>query len=447
MAKRAAFCYDGRMANFKLFERIRSRAAQARRYGYAEEIEPGLLQLLRSYVIFLAVLFLFNLLGLGLVGELAFSPLVVLYLLLMAGLLVYLFSRWLREHLKAFYLAGGLFLFLLIALSQLRLGLQLTPELSLAEWTRLYFSNGFTLLFIPLLVAAWQYGLRGVAGLIVIASLGEVGVFLAAQPPQEDLYLLALILLRDLNFFLIGAVVARLMMAQRRQRHELKAANQQLAQYAATLEQLAVSRERNRLARDLHDTLAHTLSGVSVQLEAVRALWTQNPAQAHDLLDRALNDTRSGLSETRRALQDLRAEPIEDLGLLLALEQLAQAFQERSGVACDVRLPQPAGTISPALQNALYRSAQEALLNIDRHAGARRAWLSLDWRRNDEAQMLTLTIRDDGQGFDPALDDAAAGHYGLRGLRERAALLGGSCRVESQPGRGATVVVQIKETV
>ena len=450
MARAVQLCYDDDMdedrTKLRWIDRIRDRMALVRRYSHAREIEPGLLKLLRSYVIFLAILLGLNLIGLSVAGELAWTPLLAGYGILILVLIAYLYQPWLQSRLGTAYIAGGLFLFLCLGLVQLWLGLRMIPVLLLGEWIRLYFSNGFTLLFIPLLIAAWQFGLPGVAALITLASLGEIGVFLAVNTAQENMYMLALIFLRDVNFFIIGAVVARLMMAQRRQRYELKAANQQLIHYAATLEQLAISRERNRLARDLHDTLAHTLSGVSVQLEAVRALWDANPAQAHDLLERALNDTRSGLGDTRRALQDLRAEPIENLGLLLALEQLGEAFRDRSGLPCQVSLPETILPLSPAVQNALYRSAQEALLNIDRHANARHAWVMLEWSTIENEIDCCLTVRDDGQGF---LPEAAAqdGHFGLRGMRERAALLGGTCRIVSEPGQGTTVTLHLKEAL
>jgi signal transduction histidine kinase len=102
---------------------------------------------------------------------------------------------------------------------------------------------------------------------------------------------------------LVGYILIRLIDGQRAQRHALAEANVKLRQYASTVEQLSISHERNRLARELHDTLAHTLSATSVQLEAVDAVWDTSPNQARELLHKSLAQTRSGLTETRRALK------------------------------------------------------------------------------------------------------------------------------------------------
>src|SRR4029078_5838718 len=108
-------------------------------------------------------------------------------------------------------------------------------------------------------------------------------------------------------------------------------ANAKLVDYASTNEQLAVTRERNRVARDMHDTLAHTLSAVSVQLEAADSVWDSQPQQAHELLQKSLASARAGLGETRRAVRALRASPLDDLGLGLALRDLAESTADRAG--------------------------------------------------------------------------------------------------------------------
>ena len=126
--------------------------------------------------------------------------------------------------------------------------------------------------------------------------------------------------IRSIILGILGVLEYRIMASQRKQRAELVEANEKLTHYALTIEQLTVSRERNRMARELHDTLAHTLSSVAVELEAVKTLVKPKPAEALKLVDQSLGITRNGLNETRKALQDLRALPIEDLGLTLALE-------------------------------------------------------------------------------------------------------------------------------
>jgi signal transduction histidine kinase len=254
--------------------------------------------------------------------------------------------------------------------------------------------------------------------------------------------MLGFMIFRTVNFLIIGGVISRLMLAQRKQRYELTMANQQLTHYATTLEQLSVSRERNRLARELHDTLAHTLSGVSVQLEAVRALWDPKPFEAKAMLNQALSDTRSGLTDTRRALEDLRAEPLEDLGISLAVEQLCHAFNERTSVKIVLEMPEELN-LSASAQHCIYRTVQEALANIDRHAVAQLVNVSLT---PAETGSLSLIIADDGIGFDPE-SHPEEGHFGIRGIRERAELIGGSCTINSMPEEGTTITLILPQEV
>jgi len=241
-------------------------------------------------------------------------------------------------------------------------------------------------------------------------------------------------LLRTTLYALVGYVVVRLARAQRRQREALHQANLRLAHYAATLEQLAVSRERNRLARDLHDTLAHTLSGVAVQLEAARSLWEGDPHLARAMLQEALSATRSGLGEARNAIHALRAAPLDDLGLALAVRRLARSTAERANLALELQVPESCGEVAPVIEQAVYRIADEALANAARHAQAHDLLVRLA-RRGDT---LELTISDDGRGFDPDRPPPR-GHYGLQGMRERAEMIGSELEVVSKPGRGTTV--------
>ena len=228
------------------------------------------------------------------------------------------------------------------------------------------------------------------------------------------------------------------MKRQREHRAALAEANRKLAQYAAATEQLAASQERNRLARELHDTLAHSLSGVTVQLEAVQALWDVNAMAARKMLDQALQITRSGLTEARRALQSLRASPLEDLGLALAVSDLAESVAARANLQLELDVQDHLENISPAAEQCVYRVAQEVLTNVARHADAR----SLRVVLGRENGALTLKVADDGRGFDPAAVNGT--HYGLKGnLRERAEMAGGTLEVDSSPLKGTTVKLVI----
>lgn len=305
------------------------------------------------------------------------------------------------------------------------------------------------LLFLPLVLAAWQYRLQGVVIFVIIAALFDVLLKLNFLGLRGEFFVIFLntTITRSTAFLVVGFIITKLVTQQQKQQAELEAVNQNLSSYASLLEkfsakveQLAVSRERNRLARELHDTLAHTLSALSVQLEATDTLWKTQPAQAQTLLREALTITRSGLTETRRALQALRASPLEDLGLELAIRSLAESAAQREGFSVDLNVSPQINGLSPQIEQTIYRVAQEMIENICRHANARHVTFSLT--RNQ--QEIKALISDDGMGFDPQAVDQER-KLGLRGVRERIEMLGGTLDIVSTPGKGTTMQLVIRE--
>jgi signal transduction histidine kinase len=299
------------------------------------------------------------------------------------------------------------------------------------------------LLFVPLILLAWQYDFVSVVafglGTTALDLILAIRPALRGGPPLATV--VALLFLRTVLFVVVGYLVVRLMRAQRSQREALAQANARLVGYASTLEHLAASRERNRLARELHDTLAHALSAAAVQLEAVAAVWDSDPAGARAMLDQSLVLVRDGLTEARRAIAALRAAPLEEEGVLLAIRNLAEATAARAGLQLDVQLPTRLDGLDPGTESAFYRIAQEALTNITRHAQAQ----ALAVRLAQECGWLVLTISDDGQGFD-VNGEPIGEQYGLCGMRERAAAIGGTLEVQSWPGRGTTVRFSVEVT-
>jgi signal transduction histidine kinase len=295
------------------------------------------------------------------------------------------------------------------------------------------------LLLMALILTAWRYGWRHIVLYSVGIGLFTLGLHLpfvqpggpAVSPP------VTVTLIQTISFLVVGYFISALIQRLQQQRASLARANAQLTDYAAALEELTISRERNRMARELHDTLAHTLSALSVQLETVKAYWDVDPAAAQGMLDQSLRATRSGLQETRRALKSLRASPLEDLGLVLALRQLAEETAARANVRLDLSLPDTPVSLDPGTEQAIYRVAQEAMANATHHANAQRLTVQL----NIERTGVTLLVQDDGIGF--AEEEAAAGRFGLHGMRERARLAGGGLSVDSQPGEGTAVQLRI----
>jgi len=414
-------------------------------------IEPGVLSVFRTFIVVRLVIV--ALAGIGQVllrgwpGPLVMSMFAT-SLADAALLLAYLSAGRLERALKHFYLPVGILWAAIGPTLQSYLAIWLLrtnaseASLLVAAWQMI------PILFIPLVVTAWQYSFREVilfcAGTLLIDLLPLAAVGVAINTTQEvtlrsSYPLLGVVFVRTVAFLFVGNMITGLMKVQRAQRSDLSAANARLAQYAAALEQLTVSRERNRLARELHDVLAHTLSGVAVELEAVRALWPTDPERAQAMLGHSLQATRDGLTETRRALQELRASPLEDLGLALAVRSLAESAAGRAGMALDLHITEPLADYPAAIQQAVYRVTQEALANVTAHSGARTVTLALDGTPHH----LRLEIRDDGRGFDPAaLNDD---QYGLRGMRERVEMIGGRFSVDSAPGQGTRIVLEYGE--
>ena len=311
--------------------------------------------------------------------------------------------------------------------------------------------NPFVIFFFVMLVLiAWQYRFRYV--LLYVLSLTLYQTWIASQLAGLPLSVnLGWLVLQAAMMLIVGYIIVQLVSIQREQRSALAqayeqqaAANRQLQQYAATLEELTISRERNRLARELHDTLAHSLSAVAVQLEAVRSLWRIDPSRSRKILDEADETVRRGLMEARRALQDLRALPLQDLGLILALEDLAKAAAERAGTSLELNLPkQIDASLPPAVEQGVYRIAQEALENIVRHAEAGAIAVSLEPGDHN----LTLLVQDNGQGIEPDAWPASApdnpDRLGIQGMRERASLIGGHLKISSGEGQGTTLQLTV----
>jgi signal transduction histidine kinase len=213
---------------------------------------------------------------------------------------------------------------------------------------------------------------------------------------------------------------------------ELRTAHEQLAVLHQRAREAAVAEERNRLAREIHDTLAHYLTVVNVQLEAAEKLAPNQPARSLEAVGRARRLTLECLQETRRSVGALRAATIEELALPGALVQLTREFGESTGIDVTLDLGNVATLrLSPEAAQALYRTVQEALTNVQRHAHATHARVTIAAPNG----VVTLRVEDDGVGPKPYQDADAREGFGLIGLRERVALLGG--QLDFGPGHHA----------
>ncbi len=399
-----------------------------------QTLEPGLLPLFKLFMVLrLALVLLTMMFYLSWSRSVEFWQLIAILAFLadIPFLFLYLSWSWFQRRLGRFYLPLALLVATVSPIFEMN---YVFPLYGLDA--ALAFLLMFLLLLVPLILTAWQYPFR----YVVLFSLGTSLLEFSLLSGTPQLQLLGIrwaaiaMFGRSLLSIFVGYIVSYLVTEQRKQRQALAQANQKLVRYAAALEQLTTSRERNRLARELHDTLAHALSGLAVQLEALSTVWQPIPPRAQQMLDRALSITRIGLDETRRALQDLRATPLEDMGLALAVREMAVNMAERSTWSLSLNVQEPLPAVPPEVEQCFYRVAQEAMENIHRHAQAQRVTVHLAHKSGQ----LVLEISDDGQGIsDPP--PAAADRFGLQGMQERADMIGGHLQVQSQPGQGTTI--------
>jgi signal transduction histidine kinase len=216
--------------------------------------------------------------------------------------------------------------------------------------------------------------------------------------------------------------------------------NRQMAVIGDKLRTEAVGKERDRMARDLHDTLEQQLSGVALQLDGLDDVVKANPSAASKELALARLMLRHTRLEARRSVWDLRSKVLEEHGLVAALRDMAESSAGSSGPKVQMRVSGQERRFPAMVEFHLFRIAQEAVANAIKHAGAQNIVLSLEY----EADVSRLTVCDDGQGFDPEARRFSPGpHFGLLGMRERAAKAGLSLSLTSAPGSGCLITVLV----
>jgi signal transduction histidine kinase len=228
---------------------------------------------------------------------------------------------------------------------------------------------------------------------------------------------------------LFAAVITELLVREQRSRGELAEAHEKLRDYATQAERLATAQERNRVARDIHDGLGHSLTVVQMQVKAARAVLPTDPAKADSVLAKAQEQAETALAEVRRSVRALR-EP-----RTTPLPEALRALVSEAGVPAEVTVSGAERPLPEEQREALFRTAQEGLTNVRKHAGAGQADLLLDYA---EAS-VRVVVRDDGAGT----DGHASTGFGLLGLRERAEHLGGKLDFTSAPGEGSALSMEV----
>ncbi|MBN2045449.1 MAG: sensor histidine kinase [Anaerolineales bacterium] len=400
-------------------------------------IEPGLLRVFRYFtttamayfagvVIFGQVQSFFHLSD----EELAIQ--FYLNLWVYAILLAYLSISWFRVRLGRFYLplaiifstAGPIFSNLIYLVSDATTDL---TSLITRSWLL------FPILLVPLVITSWQYPFR----YTILFTFSVVVVELAVLLPFVEgvnlgtLPILGVPVIQGFTFGLVGNIINQIVEEQRAQKRKVIDANLRLNEQAEMLEQMATVRERNRLARELHDTLAHTLSGLSVHLEGIKISLDADQTEIQEMLDHALNNTREGLEETRRTLKALRPKSLDELGLRLSMIQLAEEAAKRGNFELDISQMLDFPPITNVKEQSIYRITQEAFQNIIRHANASQVQFSA----RIENGHFQIVIRDNGEGF--KLDSIRSSEeFGINGMKERAEISGGHLNISGGPGIG-----------
>ena len=212
--------------------------------------------------------------------------------------------------------------------------------------------------------------------------------------------------------------------------------------------QAGVLRERQRMAHEIHDTLAQGFTSIVMNLEAAEGDVPVSSDRAQHHLEQARLTARESLTEARRLVWALRPEPLENATLPEALQRLAERWSKESGIGATVATTGTSHPLPSEIEATLFRVAQEALNNVRKHArGASRAALTISYMGDSVA----LDARDDGAGFDPAREaerkrDRDSGGFGLKGMRERIEGVGGTLSIESAPGEGSTLAVELPVT-
>lgn len=277
--------------------------------------------------------------------------------------------------------------------------------------------------------------LPGEGGLILPAPNGvPIRVPLAQDQVKLVFWNLSLGAILSFGLMLVFLLLlVNALLSERQSREKLAIANAQLRQYALRIEDQATLQERNRIARDIHDSLGHALTALNLQLEGALKFWQFDLARSHHFVFEAKRLGTTALQEVRQSVSALRSESWRSQSLEAAITNLAQEFYQTTGIVPEVSWRVPLSLQVPLeVRTVVYRVVQEALTNICKHAAASEVSIRLE----GTAVELHLMVQDNGHGFAPEQNTTG---FGLQGMHERATAIGGQLRIMSQPGQGCYI--------
>ncbi|MBD2355098.1 sensor histidine kinase [Tolypothrix sp. FACHB-123] len=249
-------------------------------------------------------------------------------------------------------------------------------------------------------------------------------------------FTLSLSLLFGLSLIFV-LLLMNTVLSERQSREELALANEKLRQYAVRIENQATLEERNRIAREIHDSLGHSLTALNLQLETALKLSQSNPSKAQSFLVRAKELGSKALQDVRQSVSTMRSHPLQEKTLAQAIPGLLEDFQHANGFSpiCVINLEI---SLSNELKTTIYRILQESLTNISKYAKATEVRIEIE----ESPRNLRLIVQDNGVGFDFRQNTTG---FGLQSMRDRALAVGGVFNIISNPGHGCKIIVDIPQ--
>ena len=289
-----------------------------------------------------------------------------------------------------------------------------------------------SIMLIYLLVIITLASLRGSYAAVLAAVLASFSFDYFFTPPLYKFSFADLTaddLLDPWVFLTTGIIAGQLIVALQRRAEQARRREQETRLLSEKAQQLAAFQERQRLARELHDSVSQGLYGIKLGAHTAREALDSDPVEAIAPLEYVIALTEAGLAEMRALIFELRPESLAFDGVIAAITKQVAVLRTRYKLSVDAQLSEEP-PLSLERKQALYRIAQEALHNIVKHACASAVTLRLSSQEGE----LILEVCDDGKGFDPT--GPFPGHLGLLSMQERAAQMGGTCSIESAPARG-----------
>lgn len=280
-----------------------------------------------------------------------------------------------------------------------------------------------------------------VTGVVFMLFLGDQFKYIQRALPETPddqihfgMHIVAETLVFGLGIFFVLQLTNKVL-NERQMRQQLAQANQQLQRYSQKIEELATVQERNRIARDIHDSLGHALTSLNIQMQTAVKLWDREPAQARSFLAQAQQLGKTAMQEVRKSIGTLREDAADEQPLEAKLEALVKDFRKGTGLAVCTNI-NSCSSVSQPIAKTMYRIVQEALTNIFKYAQATEVNIHL----KTTPSWIYLTIEDNGKGFDPQQQSSG---FGLQGMQERVAAVNGQFRLKTSPGKGCRIEVQI----